>query len=160
MNRLLETSTPIKYLKGVGEKRALLLAKLGIFTVGDLLYFFPRAYEDRSRLVSIADAVSGEVSCIKATVCLPVSEAKIRKGIFLYKTKVTDGESLMNLTFFNSPYLKLAEGESYDFYGRCELTGRSFGMINPVCEPAGSGNKSCHAAVSPIRSMTRSTSLR
>ncbi|MBO4895114.1 MAG: ATP-dependent DNA helicase RecG [Clostridia bacterium] len=143
MNRLLETSTPIKYLKGVGEKRALLLAKLGIFTVGDLLYFFPRAYEDRSRLVSIADAVPGEVSCIKATVCLPVSEAKIRKGMSLYKTKVTDGESLMNLTFFNNKYVKsmLEEGEEYIFVGKVNLRGYTAEMTSPAFEKAESGER-------------------
>ena len=69
--KTLKTSTQIKYLKGVGEKRAAKLSKLGIFTVGDLIYFFPRAYDDRSKTVSIAEAVEGEVNVIRAAVCMP-----------------------------------------------------------------------------------------
>ena len=83
-----------------------MLARLGIFTVGDLIYFFPRAYDDRSKTVTIAEAVDGETNVIRATVCMPVTEHKIRKGMTIYKTKVTDGFMLMNLTFFNNKYVK------------------------------------------------------
>ena len=49
-----DLNTGIRYLKGVGEKRAEAFAKLGIFTVGDLLNFFPRDYEDRRKTLDIS----------------------------------------------------------------------------------------------------------
>lgn len=141
--KTLKTSTQIKYLKGVGEKRAAKLSKLGIFTVGDLIYFFPRAYDDRSKTVSIAEAVEGEVNVIRATVCMPVTEHKIRKGMTIYKTKVTDGYMLMNLTFFNNKYVKdmLVEGEEYIFAGKVKIRAYTAEMSSPSFEKAESGER-------------------
>ena len=141
--KTLKTSTPVKYLKGVGERRAAMLAKLGVFTVGDLIYLFPRAYDDRSRTVSIADAVDGEVNVIRAAVCMPVTEHKIRKGMTLYKTKVTDGFMLMNLTFFNNKYVKdmLEEGEEYIFAGKVTVRSYTTEMNSPSFEKAESGER-------------------
>ena len=56
--------SPIRYLKGVGEKRAAEFAKKNIYTVGDLLYFFPRSHEDRSKIKPIAECIEGETVCI------------------------------------------------------------------------------------------------
>ena len=73
----------IQYLKGVGEKRAQLLHKLGIDTVGALLRFYPRSYEDWSHITPIsADRGLGTV-CIKATVISDVKENYIRKNMVL-----------------------------------------------------------------------------
>ena len=58
----------IRYLKGVGEKRAELFAKKGIKTVEDLLYYFPRSHEDRTEKKDIADCVEGETVCVSITV--------------------------------------------------------------------------------------------
>ena len=139
----LKTATPVKYLKGVGERRAAMLARLGIFTVGDLLYLFPRAYDDRSKTVMIADAVEDEVNVIRATVCMPVTEHKIRKGMTIYKTKVTDGFMLMNLTFFNNKYVKdlLEEGEEYIFAGKVKIRAYTAEMTAPAFEKAESGER-------------------
>ena len=58
----------IRTLRGVGEKKAQLFHKLGLFTLGDCLEHFPREYEDRSRFYPIAQAPVGENCCILATV--------------------------------------------------------------------------------------------
>lgn len=107
-------------LKGVGEKRAKLFQKLGVQSVGALLRNYPRAYEDWRQLSSIACAPMGEVCAIKATVLHRPTETRIRKGMTLYKTTVTDGEQDLKLTFFNNPYIPnlLLEGETYVFYGK------------------------------------------
>ena len=122
----MELNASIKYLKGVGEKRAAMLAKLGIFTLRDLLTFYPRTYEDWSRITSIKDAPMNENVCIKAIVGMPCREHKIRKGMTLYKTEVTDGEMLLDITFFNNPYSakKLEQGKEYLFFGR--ITGKGY----------------------------------
>ncbi len=139
----LELTSDIKYLKGVGEKRAKLLAKLGVFTVGDLLYLFPRVYEDHSRLCTIAETVPGETASVKAAVCFPCAEYKIRRGMTIYKTKVTDGESVMNITLFNCKYTaeSLAAGEEYIFTGKVTGTERIREMSSPVFEKAETGER-------------------
>ena len=57
----LNLATPIKYIKGIGEARAEAFYKLGVETVADLLSFYPRGYEERGRIVSIWDALDGEL---------------------------------------------------------------------------------------------------
>ena len=99
---VMDRTTNIQYLKGVGEKRAKLLGKLGIFTVGDLLRYYPREYTDWSKVTSIAAAPFDEPCCVKATVDHKPKGAKVSKGMTIYKTVATDGESLLNITIFNS----------------------------------------------------------
>ena len=110
----------ITTIKGVGEKRAALFAKIGASTIGELLRLYPRVYEDWSRTVSIQAAVVGEVNIIRATVVQPPSEHRIRKGMLLYKVLVTDEETDMVITFFNNKYIPslLRAGETYVFRGK------------------------------------------
>ena len=88
----MDRQTNIQYLKGVGEKRAKLLNKLEIFTVGDLLRFYPRDYMDWSRICSITGAPFDENCCVRAVVNHKPRGAKIRKGMTIYRTVATDGE--------------------------------------------------------------------
>lgn len=69
----------IRYLKGVGEKRAELFAKKGIKTVEDLLYYFPRSHEDRTEKKDIADCVEGETVCVSITVFSACQRNKSKK---------------------------------------------------------------------------------
>ena len=63
-----ELQSEVRYLKGIGEKKALALQKLGVFTLYDLLSFFPRRYEDRSHFSPINACIDGESVCIRAIV--------------------------------------------------------------------------------------------
>ena len=112
--------TSIQYLKGVGEKRAALLRRLDIRTVGDLLAHVPRAYEDWQTVYSIKDAPLGAPCCVRAVVDHAPVEHMLRGGMTLYKTRVTDGASTLHIVIFNSAYAaeKLKEGKEYLFYGR------------------------------------------
>ena len=122
----MELNASIKYLKGVGEKRAAMLGKLGIFTLWDLLTFYPRVYEDWSKITAIKDAPLGETVCIRAIAGMPCREHRIRKGMTLYKTEVTDGESLIDITFFNNKFAaeKIEQGKEYLFFGK--ITGKGY----------------------------------
>ena len=144
--------TQIRYLKGVGEAREKLLAKLGIFTVADLLGHFPRRYEDRSVFRTIAELHPGETGSVRARVISAPSARRIPGGRLLTRLTVADDTASMPLTFFNSPYLKLYEGETYDFYGRADLYGTHISMINPVCEPTGSRKKT--GRIYPVYDLT------
>lgn len=122
----MELETNIKYLKGVGEKRAALLAKLGIFTFWDLLTFYPRAYENWGNIVSIKDAPMNETVCIRAVAGMRCRESRIRSGLTLYKTEITDGENIIDVTFFNNKFAaqKIEQGKEYLFFGK--ITGKGY----------------------------------
>ena len=122
----MEFNSSIKYLKGVGEKGAAMLAKLGIFTLWDLLTFYPRVYEDWSKITAIKDAPLNETVCIRAVAGTDCREHRIRKGMTLYKTEVTDGENLLDITFFNSKFAaqKIEQGKEYLFFGK--ITGKGY----------------------------------
>lgn len=140
---MMDISTNIQYLKGVGEKRAKILGKLGIFTVGDLLRFYPREYTDWSNVTSIAAAPFDEPCCIKATVDHKPRGAKVSKAMTVYKTVATDGESLLNITIFNSKYTaeSLEAGKEYLFYGKVGGNFHRREMSSPLIEKAESGQR-------------------
>ncbi len=154
---MLNFSSNIQYLKGVGEARAKLFNKLGVRDVGSLVRLYPRAYEDWSKAVSIIDAVPGEQCCIKATVCAPVKHALIRKGMTVYKTEATDGENIMRITIFNNRFAaeKLKEGEEYLFFGKISAYGFTREMTSPQIEYATTGER-----IRPIYPQTQSLSSR
>ena len=104
-NRTLH-ETDIRFAKGVGPKRALLLEKLGIRTIEDALWFLPWRYEDRSRIVSISQLVSGE----KATIAGTIHQAKLRRtrrrNMTLFTMSVRDETGAVEVVFFNQNYLE------------------------------------------------------
>lgn len=123
----------INKLKGVGEKRATMLTKLGISTLRDLFTFYPRLYEDWSNILAIKDAAYGEQVCIRAIVGSRCREQRIRKGMTLYKTEITDGEDLLDVTFYNNKYVaeKLEQGKEYLFFGKIIGKGYYRAMSSP-----------------------------
>lgn len=116
-------STEIKFLKGVGPARAEAFSKLSVETVGALLRFYPRTYEDWSAVTTIREAPIGENCCIKGIVSYTPTKVKIPGGMLLSKTSITDGFSILNLTFFNNKFISnmLTEGEEYLFYGKITI---------------------------------------
>ncbi|MCL2106626.1 MAG: ATP-dependent DNA helicase RecG [Oscillospiraceae bacterium] len=133
----LTLQTSIQYLKGVGEKRAKLLQKLGIATLEDLLWAFPHRYEDWSHITGIQQAPLGEPCCIRAFVDHAPVEHQLRHGMTLYKTRITDGSGVLGLTIFNSGYLaaQLKPGEEYLFYGRVSENFLQREMASPQIAP-------------------------
>lgn len=117
---MLTASTDIQYLKGVGEKRAELLRRRGIDTVGALLRFYPRAYLDWTNITPIAECPFDQNVTVKARIITPVKENYIRRGMTLYKFSAEDESGIINVTLFNRKFLaeKLREGREYLFYGK------------------------------------------
>lgn len=116
-------SDDIKYIKGVGEAKALAFRSVGVSTVGELLRFYPRAYEDWSNIVPISQCLIGENVCIKGTVMFPVKNERVRGGMLIAKATITDGDDVVAATFFNNKYIDkmLKSGEEYLFYGKITL---------------------------------------
>lgn len=134
----MKLDTDIKYLKGVGERRAAMLSRLGVSDVNALVRLYPRVYEDWSRIKSINEAQIGEICCIKGVVGSPVRKNLIRKGLTLYKTEITDGSGIMGITIFNSRFAaeKLTEGDEFLFFGRVGGNLYRKEMNSPEIEPA------------------------
>lgn len=128
----------IQYLKGVGEKRARLFNKLGIFCVDALLDFFPRTYEDWSNPKKLNECTLGQVCCIKATVMQDVKLNYLKGQTALFTTLVSDGDSVFYVKIFNNKYAAatLKCGEEYLFYGKPNFGRSGVEMISPQIAPA------------------------
>ncbi len=147
--------TDIRFIKGVGEARAKLMAKLGIKTLSDLVSYFPRTYDDRTVIKTIANAEIGETVCIRATAADNPQVQRIRRGLDLIKLRVFDERSLMNVTFFNQTYIKdsIKQGETYIFYGKVSGNERRKEMTNPVFEAEDRAGQST-ARIVPVYGLT------
>ena len=127
---------PVTLLRGIGPSKAKQFEALNIFTLGDLICHFPRGYEDRTKLVPLAQLEVDKPACFRAMVMSTPRVNHIRKGLDIAKVQVADYSGRLNLTFFNSKYAAehLEYGKEFIFYG-C-LTGdfTGYGMTNPVFE--------------------------
>ena len=129
-----ELTLSIRFLRGVGEKRAQAFARLGIFTVEDLLFFFPRRYEDRRTLTPLGDLRPDTFSAVVAEVAsLSARPAGYRSGPF--SISLTDGVSCVRAVWFNNPRLELQlrPGMRLALYGRVEYRG-GLQLTNPEFE--------------------------
>ena len=124
----------VKYIKGVGPNRAVLLNRLGIFTLGDLITYYPRDYEDRSKPKKICDVANGEEVLVQGIVQSKLVESRIRKGLTLYRTKIADDTGFMEIVWYNQSYLKnqIKQGQVYNFFGKVSLKYNKKEMNSPV----------------------------
>lgn len=124
----------LNQVKGVGPALEKALASLGLFTVGDLLDYLPRRYEDYSEVRSIAQLMPGTVT-IKATL-ERASGRYIRRGMHITEAVVTDGSGSLRVTWFNQPYraTALKAGQPYYFSGQYGLSYQRMQLINPSAE--------------------------
>jgi len=122
-----EDKHELQFLKSVGPKRVKLLNRLGIKTVDQLLYHFPRKYEDRSTLKKLQFLRDGEIETVMATV-LAVENIRSRKGLAITKAAIHDGGSTGYAVWFNQPYIKkqILPGTEILVTGKVE---RKFGGI-------------------------------
>lgn len=126
-------------LKGVGPAKAELLEKLGIRTLEDLITYFPRQYEDRTRWLSISTLEPNAPACFSAMVVTPPRTSYIRKGLNSTRCTVADQSGKLRITWFNQPWMRdqLTLGTEYCFYGTLTGDERGYQMLNPVAEPIG-----------------------
>lgn len=138
---MLNLNSNIKYIKGVGEKRAGLFGSLAIFDVDALIHFFPRKYEDWTNTKTVSELQNGDCASIRATMITPVKEHMIRKGMTLYKCRFSDGESIINVTIFNNKYQAqaLRVYEDYMLFGKVEKNLTSASMSSPKIERLDTG---------------------
>lgn len=128
-------------LAGVGEARRAALEKAGICTLGDLVLDFPRAYQDRGTIVSIARLAELDENtpcAILATVATEPQFRVIRRGMSLTKFRVFDESGTLEVTYFNMPYVRDAFhiGGTYRFFGKYNRAPNGkMQTANPIYEP-------------------------
>ena len=131
---MLDLAKDVKYIKGVGPQRAKLLNSLGIFTLKDLITYFPRSYEDRGKPKLIQDVTDGEETLIEGVCISKMMEKRIRNNMAIYKLSVRDESGLCHITWFNQRYLKtrFKVGERYKFFGKVQKRIGFIEMNSPV----------------------------
>ena len=129
-------SDSVRYTKGIGEKRAAALHKLGIDSVEDLLRWFPREYQDRSRIRPLEEVEDGETACVLARVISSPVLNRVRGGLSLVKFRIADDSGAADVTYFNQPYVKqnISYGQSMYFYGKFRRDGGWLELTNPLTE--------------------------
>lgn len=128
----------ITALRGIGQKRADLFRTLGLFAVEDLLFYYPRAYEDRTKFKKIAELKEGDVVCVKARAVRALKENYVRKNMYVASLKVSDGTGFLELVWFNNRFIKnmLSLDKEYVFYGKVSYSGK-MQMTSPLFELSG-----------------------
>lgn len=116
----MDINSSVGCLGGVGKKRGELYNKLKIFTLEDLIYYFPRRYTDYSCPVPIDEAQINEHAVISAVVTQKLPAARIRQGLVLYKIVAADQKDSITITYYNNRYVydRLIVGQEYLFEGR------------------------------------------
>ena len=131
----MELDNDVKYIKGVGPNRVKLLNKLNIHTLKDLITYYPREYEDRSKPKNIVDTIDGEETLIEAIVVSKIKEIRTyKRNMTIYKLIVRDETECCELIWYNQSYLKniFRLGERYKFYGKISRKIGKIEMLSPV----------------------------
>ena len=133
---LRELDKPVTTLSGVGEKMSEKLARLGVQTIRDLLFLFPRRYDDYRRMATLNKVAPYELYTVIGTV-QNVSEQVMRQGLKIVKVTISDGTARLAVQFFNQPWLRrqLKPGMQIVFAGKTELFLGKLVMNNPSWEP-------------------------
>ena len=124
----------IEELKGLGKKRAELFHKLGVYSVGQLLNFYPRTYEDWSEITDIADVQDGQTVCVSGELTSGVQSGYTKTGKFIAKVFIADETGVCELVFFNNPYIRtmLKTDVKYRFFGKAARRFSEVQMISPT----------------------------
>ena len=136
MNRITPYSD-ISELKGVGKTRTEQLNKLGINTVRDLLFHFPRYYENRGDVKALSSAPLDTSVSLVLTVASEVKSVMIKRGFTVSKFRAFDESGSVNITYFNQNYLKdvFHQGATFRFWGKATKEKRTISMTSPSYEP-------------------------
>jgi len=129
----MQLNSPVGKVKGIGEKKAKLLAKLNIETIGDLLYHMPRSYEQAGKSVHICELEEGGTYQVTAVICDEPKLRRVRSGLNLTTISLSDETGRVEAVFFNQPYLKnmYKLHETVCISGSVKRVGRRFQFTNP-----------------------------
>ncbi len=150
----------IQYIKGVGPRKASLLTKLGVFTIGHLLEYYPRRHEDRSHLKTINNLIDGQLETFKGKI-VKCFESKPRRGLHITKITVSDFTGMVQLVWFNQPHIKKTYKPGFDLLitGKVKKT-YQMEVQNPEIEIITDVDKLEFGAIVPVYATNESISQR
>jgi len=121
-------------VKGIGLKTGEQFAQAGINTVGDLIDFLPRTYEDFSHITTISNIAPGKVT-IKAR-CEKIATRPVRRGLRITTATLADASGKLQAVWFNQPYreTQFKSGEEFYFSGEFEFSYNRYQLTNPSAE--------------------------
>ena len=134
-------SMPISNISGVSDARLVYFQKLGIFSVADMLYYFPKNYENRMNVKNVCELREEELATVTVRV-LDISTRRVRQNLTLIKLLCEDDTGELHVTFFNQKYLagKLTAGTTVTLSGKVNRRIGYVEMTNPAVQkdtPAG-----------------------
>ena len=127
----MKPSTPLSDIKGVGEKTSLQLQAAGLATIGDLIQFLPRTYEDYTKVSQISELHPGNV-VVRGTIG-QISSRYVRRGLHVTTAVLSDASGKVPMTWFNQPYraTHLAGGGEWLVAGEFAFSQRRYQLLNP-----------------------------
>ena len=144
----------IQFVKGIGPKRAEKLHKLNIFTLKDLIYYFPRQYEDRSKVKKINQLENEEKVTIKGVITRMDSYSS-KKGMNIIRMDMRDDTGYIKLSFFNQEYIKRAfkSGDSIVVFGKVKIE-NNFKEFVPIEIEHYSSKPQSNCKIEPVYPLT------
>ena len=147
--------TPVQFLKGVGPQRAELLNRLGMQTAADVLFNFPRDYQDASRLVKIADAADGEM----VSICGTVEEVELRNtgpGRTYLGVLIRDESEYLRAVWFNQPFMqrRFSDGQRLVLTGTVNINGLRPEMHHPAISQLADDEEAGDGQILPVYPLT------
>lgn len=144
----------IQFVKGIGPKRAEKLHKLNIFTLKDLIYYFPRQYEDRSKVKKINQLENEEKVTIKGVITRMESYSP-KKGMNIIRMDMRDDTGYIKLSFFNQEYIKrvFKSGDSIVVFGKVKIE-NNFKEFVPIEIEHYSSKPQSNCKIEPVYPLT------
>ena len=133
----MELQDSITTLKGVGPKKAEAFARLGVYTVEDLMFTFPRIYEDRKQILNISELQEGVPSLFAGEVAVIRSGGYYRgRGNRVLRMLITDDTGSIEVVFFNAAYLAktIHRGDRLAFFGKPVVNRDRLQVVHPQFE--------------------------
>jgi len=139
MNRLDER---VNVLKGIGSFKAKKLSNLGIRTIGDLVYYYPKRYKDKSVITKIKELTPAGFYNVKGKIVSKAVESRSRRGLLITRLMVSDETGSLVVVFYNNRYAKdlFKPGDIFVFSGRTSLINNSIALEVPEYEKVSSNN--------------------
>ncbi len=133
-------NTKVQYIKGVGPKRATMLKRLGLTNIYDILYNFPKEYDDRTTITSLRESIIGETTNLDIEIIGPGRTFRTRNNLSILKIPFKDDTGLGYLMWFNQNYLssKIKIGEKYIVSGKLFKNAGELNIVNPELEKSDS----------------------
>jgi ATP-dependent DNA helicase RecG len=147
--------TPVQYLKGVGPQRAKLLERLGLLTARDILFFFPRDYQDLTDCREVAQLEEGKIQTVQGI----VEDVELRNtgtGRCVLGVLLRCGQGFLRGVWFNQPYLRdrFAVGQELMFSGKPKRNDLFWEIVHPTVLRVEEGETSPSAGLAPVYPLT------